>query len=207
MSFNSAFLSFLNKGGRAPEPKEEEKDSKKGVSEENLPGKKKYIPPYTPKPSPINPQNLVDQKPPTKTSSQPSMASINQQVKSFNQPSKAVNQIPKEDQCLPGKKKYIPPYTPKPSPNNPQNQPSVTFDHPLKNLNQPEKSVNQMAYSNLNGSFNQPGMSVNHLAKSNLNRSLPIDLGKSPMDKYDLGRQIAMERKMKSKILVYSGLK
>ena len=51
MGFNDAFLNFLNKGGTAPDPK----DEKPPENKENLPGKKKYIPPYTPERTPIKP--------------------------------------------------------------------------------------------------------------------------------------------------------
>ena len=51
MGFNDAFMNFLNKGGTAPDPKDEK------PAPENLPGKKKYIPPYTPERTPIKPED------------------------------------------------------------------------------------------------------------------------------------------------------
>ena len=54
MGFNDAFLNFLNKGGTAPDPKDEKPAPE---NKENLPGKKKYIPPYTPERTPIKPED------------------------------------------------------------------------------------------------------------------------------------------------------
>ena len=49
MGFNDSFLAFLNSGGKTKDPKDE-----KVPDQENLPGKKKYIPPYTPARTPIS---------------------------------------------------------------------------------------------------------------------------------------------------------
>merc|ERR1711935_1034385 len=54
MGFNDAFMNFLNKGGTAPDPKDEKTAPE---NKENLPGKKKYIPPYTPERTPIKPED------------------------------------------------------------------------------------------------------------------------------------------------------
>jgi len=122
MGFNDAFMNFLNKGGTAPDPKDEKTAPE---NKENLPGKKKYIPPYTPERTPIKPEDsakIIQGNPAKKMDNsatkldlyKESLKRIGVATKTKSettiQPPKPVDEPPPDQ--LPGKKKYIPPYTP-----------------------------------------------------------------------------------------------